>query len=219
MLPGNSTKLIAALQYGVPILQESARVWAVLLLGITLAGGGAGAAVLQRPIATAAESPAVRPQFDVASVREDPPSALRHVIQSPIGNRFRTTTASVRLLIQYAYGVQTFEIFGGPDWMNTIGYDVDARAVGNPTGSEMRLMLQSLLEDRFRLKFHRETKEVSVYRLVAAKSGIKLPKPKEGNCTYLGGVSSVRNNNRSSVPVAMPFLWEVRLAWRFTEGK
>jgi bla regulator protein blaR1 len=134
----------------------------ILLLGMTLAGGGAGAAGLPRPIATSAESPAVRPQFDVASVREDPPSALRHVIQSPIGNRFHTTTASVRLLIQYAHGVQTFEILGGPDWMNTIGYDVDAREAGNPTGGEMRLMLQSLLEDRFRLKFHRGTKDVSV---------------------------------------------------------
>ena len=43
-------------------------------------------------------------------------------------------------------------------------------------------MLQSLLEDRFQLKIHRETRELPVYALVAAKSGLKLPPPKEGNC-------------------------------------
>jgi uncharacterized protein (TIGR03435 family) len=157
-------------------------------------------ALLSATVATSAEPPAVRPQFEVASVREDPPSALRHAIQSPIGNRFHTTTASVRLLIQYAYDVQPFEISDGPDWMNTIGYDVDARAVGNPTGSEIRLMLQSLLEDRFRLKMHRGTKEVPVYRLVVAKSGNQLPKPKEGDCTNLGSVSSGKDQQQITSP-------------------
>jgi bla regulator protein BlaR1 len=120
--------------------------------------------------------------FEVASIKPDPPSALRHVLLPPVGNRFSTRTASLQLLIQNAYGVNSFEVFGGPDWMNTAGYDIEAKAAGNPTRSQIWLMLRSLLEDRFKLKTHRETRLMPAYVLTVGKGGLKLPKATEGDC-------------------------------------
>jgi uncharacterized protein (TIGR03435 family) len=127
-------------------------------------------------------APAERPAFDAASVKADPSLSLRHVLLPPAGGRLSTRMASLQLLIQNAYGVQSFQVSGGPDWMNSSGYDVEARAEGNPSRSQVWLMLQSLLEDRFKLKVHRETKVLPVFALTAAKSGLKLPPPKEGDC-------------------------------------
>lgn len=93
-----------------------------------------------------------------------------------------TANATVRLLMQNAYTMQPFQIVGGPEWVNSERYEIEATADGNASRAQMFLMLQSLLEDRFHLKIHRETKEIPVYALVAARSGIKLPPPKEGNC-------------------------------------
>jgi bla regulator protein blaR1 len=121
--------------------------------------------------------------FEVASVKPDPPSQLRHVLIPPVGNRFSTRTAPLGLLIQNAYGVNAFQIVGGPDWMNSSGYDIEAKAAGNPTRSQIWLMLRSLLEDRFKLKIHRETKLMPIYSLTIARGGPKLPKSVEEDCT------------------------------------
>lgn len=93
-----------------------------------------------------------------------------------------TRGASLRLLIQNAYGVQSFQISGGPEWMNSSGFVIEAKAEGNPDRRQIWLMLQSLLEDRFKLKVHREYKVLRVYFLTVAKNGLKLPKPTEGDC-------------------------------------
>src|SRR5437773_10483163 len=95
------------------------------------------------------------------------------------------TNFTLQKLIQHAYGVQSDRISGGPDWLNSQGYDIDAKAdqsvtdelreLGRNQGlTEQRSMLQALLADRFKLAFHRETKEVSAYALVIAKNGPKL---------------------------------------------
>jgi len=133
---------------------------------------------------------AAPPQFDAASVKPNPSLALRHVILPPVGGHLSTRNASLSLLIQTAYAVPSFQISGGPDWMNSAGFDVDAKAEGNPSRSQVWLMLQSLLEDRFKLQIHRETKELPVYALTTAKSGLKMPAASEGDCTNLGTLPS-----------------------------
>jgi uncharacterized protein (TIGR03435 family) len=90
--------------------------------------------------------------------------------------------ARLRSFIEYAYGVKPFQLLGGPAWIDSAHYDIDAKAEGNPNSSQMRLMMQALLEDRFKLKLHHETKELPVYDLTVAKSGVKLPEPKPGGC-------------------------------------
>jgi uncharacterized protein (TIGR03435 family) len=87
--------------------------------------------------------------------------------------------------MQNAYAVPPFQIEGGPPWIDTERYAVDAKAGNNASRAQTFLMLQSLLEERFQLKTHRETRELPVYTLVAARSGLKLPPPKEGGCLNL----------------------------------
>jgi uncharacterized protein (TIGR03435 family) len=123
--------------------------------------------------------PGTRPKFEVASIK---PSMERGFMAvRPLPGRL-TATATVRVLMQNAYAMQPFQIVGGPDWINSERYGIEAKADGDASRAQMFLMLQSLLEDRFHLKTHRETKELPVYALVAAKSGLKLPTPKEGSC-------------------------------------
>lgn len=73
---------------------------------------------------------------------------------------------------------------GGPSWIGSTYYSIDAKPEGTETATMMRgPMLQALLEDRFKLKVHRETKEMPAYALVVAKGGPKLEATKEGSCT------------------------------------
>jgi uncharacterized protein (TIGR03435 family) len=124
---------------------------------------------------------AAAPRFDVASIKPAAPAPLRHVVR-PVPGGLHVENASIRLLMQNAYGLQPFQIAGGPAWIDFASYDIEAKAEGSVNQRQVFLMLQSLLEDRFHLKVHRETKELPAYALTAAKSGLKLLPPKEGDC-------------------------------------
>ncbi len=99
-----------------------------------------------------------------------------------------------------AYGVPDDQILGGPDWLNTEGYDVDAK-MGKSVVDEMQkrgrrygvsgrtLMFQKLLSERFRLSFHRETKDLPVYALVVAANGPEIQPAKPGD-TYPNGIKN-----------------------------
>lgn len=75
-------------------------------------------------------------------------------------------------------------ILGGPSWIHSERYTVKAEAAGRQSRAMMNgPMLQALLEDRFYLKLHRETRQVPVFALTAAKSGARLKPFQEGSCT------------------------------------
>jgi uncharacterized protein (TIGR03435 family) len=133
-------------------------------------------------IATAAQAPAEKPQFEVASVK--PTNRRGGMIPQP-GGRFVTVGQSLRILIAYAYRLRDVQVIGGPAWMDTDMWEIQARAAEgsvpppSPTDDRSKpdtvaLMLQSLLEDRFQLKLHGEKKEFPVYLLTLGKSGPKL---------------------------------------------
>ena len=103
-----------------------------------------------------------------------------------LGGRLTAHNAPLTLLIQRAYAVQAFQVVGGPAWINTDGYDIEAKPEGDTDRKQMWLMLQTLLADRFKLTLHRETRELPVYDLTVAKRGPKLPAPKEVNCVSRG---------------------------------
>jgi uncharacterized protein (TIGR03435 family) len=141
---------------------------------------GIGAALLAGVTAFAVlAQPAARPTFEAAIVKPSLELGFMRVRPSP--GRL-TATASVRLLMENAYGVQPFQIAGGPDWIDSDQYEVEAKADGAASRDQLFLMLQSLLEDRFHLKVHRETTEVPVFALVAARNGLKLAGPQDGSC-------------------------------------
>jgi uncharacterized protein (TIGR03435 family) len=94
-----------------------------------------------------------------------------------------TSNTPLRLLIQAAYNVTGFQIEGGPSWVQSDWYAIEARAGGDATPAEMRAMLQSLIADRFQLTLRREIRRLPVYELTVANSGLKITAMKEGECT------------------------------------
>jgi len=85
---------------------------------------------------------------------------------------------SLRMIIENAYDLKHFTLVA-PDWADTLHFDINAKTSGKVKDEQLRLMLQSMLTERFALKAHRETKEMSAYALLPAKSGFKF-QPAEG---------------------------------------
>jgi bla regulator protein blaR1 len=134
-----------------------------------------------------AQSSTPRPEFEVASIKPNTAGNNLIMIPPPVGGRFRATNVRLQNLIGIAYNVKPSEISGGPSWMSSEGFDIEAKAADSNAGIEqIRPMMQSLLADRFKLAAHKETKEVPVYALTAAKNGPKLPDAKEGGCVAFG---------------------------------
>ncbi len=113
--------------------------------------------------------------FEVASVKPSKPGATGGGIRPlPGGQTYIATNAPVKLMIKLMYHVTDRQISGGPAWINTDLYDVEAKAERPASLDQLHQMFQNLLVDRFQLKFHRETKEMPCYALVLDKSGSKL---------------------------------------------
>jgi uncharacterized protein (TIGR03435 family) len=126
-----------------------------------------------------------RPQFQAASVKlntENPPNRMQRPLP---GGRWSSRNANLEMLILTAYGIQTYQLIGGPNWMESDGFDIEAKADGEASTSQILLMLQSLLADRFNLAVHRETREQPVYTLTGANGAFNPPPPKGGGCEPL----------------------------------
>lgn len=128
------------------------------------------------------------PKFEVATIKPADPDARGEFIRIPSPGRITFTNMSLLKLIRFANseGLGTdLEITGGPNWLDKDRFDVEAKAEGPATPADLRLMMQTLLAERFALKSHPETKEVNVYALVLARADGKLgPKvqPWDGKC-------------------------------------
>jgi uncharacterized protein (TIGR03435 family) len=91
-------------------------------------------------------------------------------------HRFIAKYYTLKLLVAAAYDLNPRTISGGPDWLDSARFDIVAITPGDtrPTREEQMAMLRNLLLERFKLKFHRELKNFSIYVLTVAKSGSKL---------------------------------------------
>jgi uncharacterized protein (TIGR03435 family) len=91
----------------------------------------------------------------------------------------------VRTLIRQAYDIHESRIIGGPDWLGSQGFDINA-TTGDTPPDQRRLMMQTLLRDRFKLTFHTEKRELPTYALVVARSdgrlGSGLKRIADGEC-------------------------------------
>jgi uncharacterized protein (TIGR03435 family) len=117
--------------------------------------------------------------FEVASVKP-----VQHNIKSRpqtliTPGRASYTGATLRDLVMAAYGVTAYQV-SGLDWLNANAYDIVAKPPADTPASQIPLMLQALLADRFQLTFHREKKDLPVYALVVNKGGPKLKDAAEG---------------------------------------
>jgi uncharacterized protein (TIGR03435 family) len=141
-----------------------------------------------------APDPNVPLYFEAASVKpSDPSNPPGQGIRRQPGGRFNTFNSPVRMLITFAYQIQGYQLVGGPDWIGNERYDITAKMEGDPppvipgTGADhMMLATRTLLADRFKLKIHKETRELDIYALKMAKPGGKPgPKltPARGGCS------------------------------------
>ncbi|MBZ5632249.1 MAG: TIGR03435 family protein [Acidobacteriia bacterium] len=179
-MPGIGLKhRIRQMLSGVPIARISRPRMACTVLVCAIAAAILAAGTLVH----AQQQSAPRPAFEVASIKPGDPNSQMFRIGSMPGGRFAANNASLKMLIQTAYDVRSHQISGGPNWLDSAKYDIDAKPdsatpipAGPAGGPQMRLMLQSLLEERFKLKLHRESKEEPVYELMVARGGPKLQK-------------------------------------------
>jgi uncharacterized protein (TIGR03435 family) len=95
------------------------------------------------------------------------------------GGRFKASATTLKYLLEWAYGIQPSQHSSGPPWMETDRYDIVAKAEGNPTDDQMKLMARTLIADRFKLEAHHERKELSVLVISLGKSAPKLFPPKD----------------------------------------
>jgi uncharacterized protein (TIGR03435 family) len=120
-----------------------------------------------------ARAAAARPEFDVASLKPNTSGMPGYAVRVlPAGLTARNIT--LKRLIAIGYGVTDYQIFGSLPWLESAGFDLEARSAGPTDLSHVRPMVQSLLDDRFKLKIHRESKELPIYSLTLARSGSKL---------------------------------------------
>jgi len=126
-----------------------------------------------------------KPAFEVATIKPSPPmdpaklaAAMQAGGRLPIGANIDALRAEylyldLKSLLTYAYGVKPYQITG-PDWMSTTRFDIVAKMPEGSKKDDAPKMLQSLLEERFKLTVHRTSAEHPVLALVAGKGGPKL---------------------------------------------
>jgi uncharacterized protein (TIGR03435 family) len=120
-------------------------------------------------------------EFEVASIKPAPPPDGRGM---RVGSRggpgskdpglYTCENCSLSDLVSNAYSLQRYQLTGGPSWMGNERFMISAKIPEGATKEQFRLMQQSLLADRFGLKFHWEKKEMQLYEMVVAKGGIKM---------------------------------------------
>jgi uncharacterized protein (TIGR03435 family) len=115
--------------------------------------------------------------FEVASIKPWQPGGQGGGIRAmPGGQSYVAQGATLRLMIMLMYKVADSQIVGGPAWMNSDRWDVNAKAEHPSNIDQLHEMYQTLLADRFQLRFHMETKEQTAYAVTVDKSGSKMKK-------------------------------------------
>lgn len=128
-------------------------------------------------------------RFEVASIKPSAPGGRGCILNSTFSNlQIRPADCPVKTLITAAWSLAPWEldITKAPAWISSDHFDINAKAPSPTSARGLTNMLGPLLEDRFRLKRHREKRQLPVYFLTAAKSGVKLSATKAGGCTPYG---------------------------------
>jgi len=129
-----------------------------------------------------AQTPKSSKSFEVATIKLTDPNFGGILIQYP-GGTLSLRGFTLKDIIGFAYDMDNRQIFNIPKALESERYDVVGKADKplNPSSNEAKEMLQTLLADRFQLKFHRETREIPIYVLTVAKGGHKMKPRTEGD--------------------------------------
>ena len=147
------------------------------------------------------------PTFEVASIRPNTTPGRRGGGGGP--GRITMVGMPVRQLIAQAYEIHDSQIIGGPDWLGSQGYDVNATMNGTPSPEDRRMMMKTLLRDRFKLAFHSEKRDLPIYALVVVRSdgrtGPGLKRIPDDECPPPGSPRRGGPASGPSAPPASPF--------------
>jgi uncharacterized protein (TIGR03435 family) len=148
----------------------------------------AGIVVVDAVIALRAQVPATdakAPAFEVSVIKPTNVTGSAYTLNRP-GGRFTAINISLRGLITRAYRLQNNQVEGGANWVDSERFDIEAKAEGNASQTQVLLMLQALLAERFKLRMRNETRQLPIYALVMARSdgkiGSRLRPSSEGDC-------------------------------------
>jgi len=166
------------------------------------------AAICVRPLAlalvlggvavAAAQSPT--PGFDVVSVKRNVSTSFPVGPEERPGGAFVATNATLERMIRFAYDLPDYRVAGGPGWMRTDRFDVEARAGRDVPSAQLRLMVQALLEDRFQLVVRREQREMPIYALGLARTDKRLGpnlRQSAAGCAEPGGRGATMEERRT----------------------
>lgn len=162
-------------------------------------------------------------RFEVASIHPhhfagDEPSDRRILP----GGRFVATATTVRTLLRIAFGTDDDRMSGAPNWIDGEAFDINATIADHAevkTPQQFQQLILSLLEDRFQLKFHRESKEGSVYWLELNKPGKLGPGLKPSGPESQPNMSSNSNGSRTVMKVSKASMVDVAAALRRQAGR
>jgi uncharacterized protein (TIGR03435 family) len=147
------------------------------------------------------------PDWDVVSVKaHDPGDPSNNQSLNFRGRQFLMVNRAVQGMLLFAYGLQKVQIVGAPHWVEAERWDVQGLpdVPGHPSLKQMQSLTRKLLEERFGLKVHKETKELAVYAITVDKGGKKITpsagnpdSPPSENENSNGGVVTMRMTNMS----------------------
>jgi uncharacterized protein (TIGR03435 family) len=167
------------------------------------------------------------PAFEVASIKPSSPQGGRMEINgfhTYPGGRVVGRGCTLEYLIQIAFDIEAFQISGGPSWMHDDRFEIEARppasslssktnplSAKSPPNAEQRQMMQTLLADRFQMKFRREIKEGPVYLLLKGSRPLQLQPAKDQGKSDFSWVGSLRGgmisgDGMAGQNISMPIL-------------
>jgi uncharacterized protein (TIGR03435 family) len=140
------------------------------------------------------------PKFDVVTIKPSDPNRPGKLF-TVHGRHILTINTNMNDLVTFAYGLHPKEIVNAPDWFGTEKFDLDGvpDIEGQPSSQQLKELIQSALTDRFKLTFHHDQRELSVYALTVAKGGPKMTvtsaEPSAPRNFLFGGLGKLRVSN------------------------
>ena len=114
------------------------------------------------------------------------------------------TNVSVKSIVVNAFGVKSYQV-SGPDWMDSVRFDLVAKVPQGATKDDVKIMLQNMLKERFHLTFHHDKKDMPMYALVVGKNGPKMKEsPEDPPEATTGGPNDTPPPPKPDAPVIMP---------------
>lgn len=132
------------------------------------------AASVIKPLQAQAPADTTPAVFEVASIKENDTGDGRFSMETMPNRGFAASNVTLRALIMEAFGIQSYQITGGPEWIDSRRFDIAAKTAGPASEGELRLMVRALLAERFGLRVHNERREGAIYSLTFARTDRQL---------------------------------------------